>query len=67
MALLRAVRSGWNELLRKSGRSQRESQRVPEDASFDELVNHVATFMDIPPHAKQELLNEDNLLVRAHA
>ena len=64
-ALLRAVRSGWNELLRKSGRSQRESQRVPEDASFDELVNHVATFMDIPPHAKQELLNEDDLIVRA--
>jgi len=64
-ALLRAVRSGWNELLRKSGRSEPESQRMPEDASFEELMNHVATFMDIPPHAKQELLDEDDLIVRA--
>ena len=64
-ALLRAVRSRWNELLQKSGRSEPESQRVPDDAPFEELVNHVATFVDIPPHEKQKLLDEDNLIIRA--
>ena len=63
--LLRAVRSRWNELLDKSGRSEPKSQRVPEDASFEELVNHVATFVDIPPQVKQELLDEDDMIIRA--
>ena len=64
-ALLRAVRSRWKELLHKSGRFEPESQRVAGDASFEELVNHIATFVDIPPHVKQELLDEDDLIIRA--
>ena len=64
-ALVRAIRSRWKELLDKSGRTEPESLRVPAGASFEEVVNHVASFVDIPVRMKQRLLEEDDLIARA--
>ena len=58
------LREQWLELLEKSGRSEESVLAIPEPASFELVVNHMAAFVDIPPRKKQALLEQDKLSSR---
>lgn len=60
------LRSLWKELVEKSGRpaeSALEAERFP----FEVLVNRMSSLIDLSAEAKQRLLEEDDLLLRAAA
>ena len=60
------LRSLWSELEEKSGR-EAEAALPTERLAFDALVNRISSLVDVPPAAKQLLLEQDDLLVRAAA
>lgn len=60
------LRSLWKELEEKSGR-EAEAVIPMEGLLFDALVNRISSLVDVPPAAKQLLLEQDDLLVRARA
>lgn len=58
------LRSLWKELQEKSGRAA-EGGLAIEGLGFDAVVNRFSSLLDVPPAAKQLLLEQDDLLVRA--
>lgn len=58
------LRSLWRELEEKSGR-EGEAALPLDRLAFDALVNRISSLVDVPPAAKQLLLEQDDLLIRA--
>jgi uncharacterized protein len=59
------LRSLFRELEEKSGKTE---GTIPGDGiAFDALVNRISSLVDVPPAAKQHLLEQDDLLARAAA
>ncbi len=58
------LRSLWRELEEKSGRSA-EAGPAAGELEFDRLVNRISSLVDVPPEARQRLLEQDDLLLRA--
>jgi Lon protease-like protein len=58
------LRSLWGELGETSGRGAEVAASI-ERLAFDALVNRISSLVDVPPAAKQLLLEQDDLLMRA--
>ncbi len=60
------LRNLFRELEEKSGKAA-EWTIPSERLAFDALVNRISSVVDVPPGAKQRLLEQDDLLARAAA
>jgi Lon protease-like protein len=60
------LRSLWKQLVERPD-FEPEQFGIPPHASFEEVVNRIASFADLPPRGKQSLLELDDLLERARA
>ena len=57
----------WKQLVEEAGLKEQEHGSLTAYAPFDQLVNQAASLLDLPPAVKQELLECDDLLLRAKA
>jgi Lon protease-like protein len=63
--LSQRLRALYRELEERSGKA--EGTMPGDELGFDALVNRISSLVDVPPAAKQRLLEQDDLLARAVA
>lgn len=61
------LRTLWQRLIDEIGAKSTGDFPVAPEASYEEIVNQIATFAALPPDGKQSLLEQDKLVERAQA